>query len=96
MRVIETTAHVGSHGMLRSELPLEQYNQDVRLAVVVEAIVPLSNVVENPNDRWALVRDRMTASGFHIPPAGLENAGAVAPLELPGISASEMLVSERR
>ena len=37
MRDFETTAHVGDDGMLRLEVPLEQRNQDVRVAVVVEA-----------------------------------------------------------
>ena len=37
MRVIETTAYVGNDGMLRLEVPLDQRNQDVRIALVVES-----------------------------------------------------------
>lgn len=40
MRVFETTAHIGDDGMLRLEVPLEQRNQDVRVAVVVESAQP--------------------------------------------------------
>jgi len=38
MRVIETTGHIGSDGMLRLEVATEQRNQDVRVALVMESV----------------------------------------------------------
>lgn len=40
MRVIETTAHIGDDGMLRLEIPTEQRNRDVQIALVVESAEP--------------------------------------------------------
>jgi hypothetical protein len=94
MRVIETTAHVGPDGMLRLEVPLEQRSQDVRVAVVVEW-----TPTQQPNptdDRWASVRTRLAGTGIRVPPPGVDNCGPVDPVDLPGPSASEILINDRR
>ena len=96
MRVIETTAHVGPDGMLRLEVPLDERNQDVRVAVVVESAPTRSSQPERSDDKWAAVRSQLEAAGFRVPPPGCTNSGPVNPIDLPGPSASEMLISDRR
>jgi hypothetical protein len=94
MRVIETTAHVGSDGMLRLEVPLEQRDGDVQVAVVVEsspALPPTSAA-----DKWAPIRSHLEAAGMRVPPPGLGNAGPIEPVSLPGPPASELLIRDRR
>ena len=96
MRVIETTAHIGDDGMLRLEMPLEQRNEDVRVAVVV-ASAPLRSITpEAVVDRWASIRVEAGACGLRVPPPGVDNPGPVEPGRLPWPSASEMLISDRR
>ena len=96
MRVIETTAHVGDDGMLRLEMPLEQRNQDVRVAIVVES-APYQSPASSPMaDKWATVRERADAAGLRVPPSGMDNPGPVEPVTLPGPSASQMLINDRR
>jgi hypothetical protein len=96
MRVIETIARVGPDGMLRLELPVGQPNQDLQVALVVEPMQPRAPAAESLDDRWASVRGRLTAAGFSVPPPGLNPGAPAEPLELPGMSASEMLVRDRR
>jgi hypothetical protein len=96
MRVIETTAHVGSDGLLRLEVAIEQRNQNVRVAVVVEsssAQLPPPNGLE---DAWAAVHARLEAGGVRVPSPGTDNAGPVKPVELPGTPASQLLIGDRR
>ncbi|HET6250291.1 MAG TPA: hypothetical protein VFE47_21555 [Tepidisphaeraceae bacterium] len=95
MRIIETTAHIGSDGMLRLEVPLEQRNRDVRVAVVVESAIAQQRS-EPVDDQWAGVREKAKSAGIHTPPAGVVNCGPVEPIVLPGRSASEILISDRR
>jgi hypothetical protein len=94
MRVIQTTAHVGSDGMLRLQVPTEQRNQDVHVALVVETLTPVP--VEKAADRWEAVREQMIAAGLRVPAPGVRNPGPVQPIELSGPTASEILVSDRR
>ena len=96
MRVIETTAHVGPDGMLRLELPTGNPNQDLHVALVVEPVRSPLATCEQAQDRWASVRQRLEAAGLRVPPPGVQNAGPVEPVELPGMSASEMLIRDRR
>jgi hypothetical protein len=96
MRVIETTAHIGDDGMLRLEMPLEQRNEDVRIAVVVESAPLRSPKPEAIVDKWAAIRAQAGASSLRVPPPGVDNPGPVEPVTLPGPSASEMLISDRR
>ena len=94
MQVIETTAHVGPDGMLRLEVPTDQKNQDVQIALVVEPVRP--QMEGSTGDRWAPIRERLVAAGLSVPPPGLQNAGRVEPVELQGPTASEILVGDRR
>ena len=96
MQVIETTAHVGSDGMLRLEVPLEQRNQDVRVALVVESTPAQKSTPDQTDDRWASVRDQLEGTGIRVPPPGINNSDPVDPVVLPGPSASEMLINDRR
>jgi hypothetical protein len=92
MKIIETRARVGSDGMLRLEVPVERCNQDVQVALIIES--PSATPPEL--DRWAPVRGRLEAAGIRVPPPGLENPGPVEPESLPGPSASEILIRDRR
>ncbi len=94
MKVIETTAHVGSDGMLRLEVPLQRRDQDVHVAVVVES--PATPPPASAADRWAPLRTSLEAAGIRVPAPGVDNAGPVEPVSLPGPSASEMLIRDRR
>jgi hypothetical protein len=94
MRIIETTAHVGPDGMLRLQVPVEQPNRDVQVALVIES--PPTPTPTPVADRWAAVRARLEAGGIHVPPPGLDNPGSVEPESLPGPSASEILIRDRR
>ena len=96
MQVIETTAHVGEDGMLRLEMPLEQHNQDVRVAVVVESTPPRLPASVSTEDKWSAVRGKLGATGLRVPPPGVDNPGPVEPITLPGPSASQMLINDRR
>ncbi len=96
MQVIETTAHVSPDGMLRLELQAGQPNQEVQVAVVVEPIPPQAPNSPQPDDRWASVREKFVAAGFRVPAPGLNNIAPIRPIELPGISASELLIGDRR
>ena len=96
MQVIETTAHVGEDGMLRLEMPLEQRNQDVRVAVVVESTPPRLSASAATSDKWSSVRGQPGAAGLRVPPPGVDNPGPVEPVALPGPAASQMLVNDRR
>lgn len=96
MQVIETTALVGSHGMLRLEVPLEQRDQDVRVAVVVESARAPSAAAETSGDAWSAIRGRLEAAGIRVPPPGVNNTGPVTAIELPGLSASQMFINDRR
>lgn len=96
MRVIETTAYVGSDGMLRLEVPLEQRSQDVRIALVVES-PPLLMLKPGPiDDRWGSMRNRVAGTSIRLPAPGVTNGGPVEPVVLPGLSASETLINDRR
>ena len=96
MRIIETTAHVGADGMLRLEVPLEQRNQNVRVAVVVESTPEQKPKPDQINDRWASLRGQLEGTGIRIPLPGIDNPGPVEAVVLPGASASEMLINCRR
>ena len=96
MRVIETTAHIGNDGMLRLEMPLDQPNQDVRVAVVVESAPPFASAPEAIADKWVSIRGQAGVSGLRVPPPGLDNPGPVEPVTLPGLSASQMLINDCR
>jgi hypothetical protein len=94
MRVIETTAHVGSDGVLRLAVPVAQRDRDVHVALVVDSAGPAASA--SPADTWASVRPALEIAGIRVPPPGVDNPGAVKPLSLPGPSASEMLIRDRR
>ena len=93
MQIIEATAHVGGDGILRLEVPVAQRDRDVQVALVVESPpAPAAPGV----DKWAAVRARLEAGGIHVPPPG---SGRLEPFELialPGPTASEILIRDRR
>jgi hypothetical protein len=82
--------------MLRLEVPVEQRDQDVHIAVVVESAGTTSSEAELVGDMWAPIRSQLESAGMRVPPPGCKNAGLVSPIELPGPAASAMLVSDRR
>ena len=94
MRIIETTAHVGSDGMLRVEVPIEQRDRDVNVALIIES--PSAAVPKASIDKWASVRNRLEIGGLRVPLPGLDNPGPVEPESLPGVSASQVLIRDRR
>jgi hypothetical protein len=100
MRALETSAHVGSDGILKLELPVGEADRDVQVVVVIEAqrgteTNPASQERASSN-RAASVRKEVP--GVRFPDAGSWNLCPVEPLRLqkPGPSASEMLVNDRR
>ena len=96
MRVIETTAHVGSDGMLRLEVPVEERERDVRVTVVMESPQPGLPNQASPVDRWASCRTKLESAGIRVPPPGVDNSGPVKAVVLPAPSASQVLISDRR
>ena len=77
MRIIETTAHIGSRRhAVRLEVPLEQRNQDVRVAVVVDTSPSTLTSETSPpteEDQWSTRFGRkltLPESTFHRPEAG--------------------------
>jgi len=75
---------------------MEQRSQDVRVALVVESTPAQRPKSDQIDDRWASVRDRLAGTGIRVPAPGVENCGPVEPVVLPGPSASEMLINDRR
>lgn len=99
MRVIETTAYVGADGMLRLEVPLEQRDQDVRVALMVESQPPKVDAEphsSSAHDPWASYREKLKGSGIQFPAPGSWTPRGSAPLRFEGRSASETLVGDRR
>ncbi len=94
MQVIETTAHIGADGMLRIEVPVKRHQGEVRVAVVVES--EQAQAVAAAPDKWSPIRAQLVAAGISVPPLGKENSPQVEPVSLPGTSASEMLIADRR
>lgn len=82
--------------MLRLVVPLEQRSQDVRVALVVESTPERRPKPDQIDDPWASVRDGLTGTGIRVPAPGVNNCGPVEPVVLPGPSASEMLINDRR
>jgi len=96
MRIIETTAHIGPDGMLRVEVPVDDRDKDVRVAVVVESMAGQFPARQGNLDKWAEFRARLEAHGLRVPPPWIDNPGEISPIALPGPSASEALISDRR
>jgi hypothetical protein len=111
MTTIETTAHVGSDGVLRLEVPTGQADQDVDVVLVihrqqpapaVEGLPELGTAVEplppDPNDPWRDLRKKLAGvKGITIPAPGSWNLDRPEPLFIDdGRSASDMLVEDRR
>jgi hypothetical protein len=92
MKIIETKAHVDADGMLRLEFAVEQRNQDVQVALIIESPAAPAPAT----DKWAATRAQLEAGGLRVPPPGLDNPGPVEPESLPGMSASEILIRDRR
>ena len=74
MQVIETTAHVGSDGMLRIEVAMnERRDQDVRVAVVIDSSprqpVALPQTGSSLADPWLAYRAKLESAGVAVPPA---------------------------
>ncbi len=96
MQVIQTIAHVGPDGMLHLAVPVEGKDQDVRVRVEVEAAVGSEADSDCSIDPWAQSRVRLEAAGLRVPPPGIVNLGPVEPIGLAGITASELLIHDRR
>jgi len=87
--------------MLRLEVPLEQRNQDVRVAVVVESSRPFTDegAIEDRSaaiDPWSAYRTKLQAAGLRIPAPGSWTLRQAEPLCFDGPSASQTLVEDRR
>jgi hypothetical protein len=87
--------------MLRLEVPIEQRDQDVRVAVVVESAQPqaaLPSAVESSAsiDPWGRYRDEFKSAGVDVPKAGSWSARQAEPLRYEGAPVSQTLVEDRR
>ena len=93
METIETTAHVGPDGVLRLEVPVTEKDRDVDVTLVVR---PQDTSSRRPAES-AGSRGENGAS-IRLPSPGSWNQETVVPLDLgtSGLSASEMLVRDRR
>lgn len=97
MTAIQTTVHVGPDGMLRLEVPVEQRNRDVAVTVLVdEAMAGQGAAAQRGHDSWSSSRQQLEAAGVRVPAPGVSNPGPVTPIDLPGPSASEILIRDRR
>lgn len=85
MRVYEATIHVGGDGRLRLDMPVTERDQDVHVAVVVEA-----------QTRSADPSKRFQAAGISVPAAGSWSRRSVPRLKASGPLVSQTLVGERR
>ncbi|MDD4888995.1 MAG: hypothetical protein PHU85_03625 [Phycisphaerae bacterium] len=93
--VIETTAHVGDDGILRLEIPVPERNQDVQVMVTISSPGP------QVEDDWAELREKIRKNPelgkiFELPPPGRRKYVPFEPNEMPGPSASEILIRDRR
>jgi len=97
MQTIETTAHVGSDGILRVEAPVAIKNQDVCVVLVIQRV---SNEARPGARKKRAAEAAKEKERIHPNLAFLRTSGWVPdpyePLVLPGPSASETLVNDRR
>lgn len=102
MATIETTANVGPDGVLRLEMPIGRAGQTVKVVLEVLPQLPapippaqLTPVAED--DPWRDYRATpVEAEGIALPPPGRRKYRPVVPVDLPGPSASEILIRDRR
>jgi hypothetical protein len=78
--------------MLRLAVPIDERDRDVRVALVVDTLASAPASA----DKWAAVREKLEAAGIRVPPPGADYADEVEPEVLPGPSASEILIRDRR
>lgn len=94
MTTIETTAHVGPDGVLRLEVPIGQAGQVVKIVLETLPQVPASTAEDDP---WREYRAKAAgAEGITLPPPRRKTYRRVEPIDLPGPSASEILIRDRR
>jgi len=102
MQVIETTAHVGSDGMLRIAVAMnERRDQDVRVAVVVDSSPRQSDFVPDDKsspvaDPWAAYSAKLEAAGVAVPPVDSWSTRTTEVLRFDGIPVAQSLVEDRR
>jgi hypothetical protein len=102
MRVIETTVHIGSDGMLRLEVPVDARDQDVHVAVVVGPASPTASITtaKTPSmsnaapskDSWAPLRSRLAGTGLHVPAPGSWTHRQTAPMQFDSPPVAQTLV----
>ncbi|MFB3891070.1 MAG: hypothetical protein ACE15C_03495 [Phycisphaerae bacterium] len=100
MVTIEKTAHVSSDGILRVEVPVPERDKDIRFVLVVDTQVA-APVATEAEDHWKELREKLArnpgaAVGITLPPPGPWRYEPFDPIDLPGPTASEILIRDRR
>jgi hypothetical protein len=99
MTTIETTANVGSDGVLRLEVPIGQAGQALKIVLVItpQLPVPTQSALACEDDPWREYRAKLAGvEGITLPPPVRREYRRVEPIDLPGPSASEILIRDRR
>lgn len=98
MVTIQKTVHIGNDGVLRLELPLAEKERNVQVVVMVSEATPPAGGGADP---WHELRENLSqqperGNGMILPLPGPSKWRDFDPIELPGPSASEILLRDRR
>jgi hypothetical protein len=96
MTAIQTTVHVGSDGMLRLAVPIQERDRDLTVTVTFDPTNRVSVPAANGGSDLTAERQRLVAAGIRVPTSRASTVRMMPPLDLAGRPVAETLIEDRR